>query len=816
MITLLAKSRLRYHRSRTILTIIAVTLTTTLLMALGTSAIGLLDFNRQQASETSNVHATLMQLTRQQVDMLQHHVDVEALEISEIAATVEYGKMNGFLTCSSEIKSGIRYGVGNLIRGRRPEAANEICGPAAFFERMGVQPDIGEKVTISFRPQGEGRIQTRQFVITGLVSQRDASDAGISDSRIVYSASVSEKLIDEWIPPDDRSYNAAIRVYGETELNYDEISRKIEGVAKDIGCGEQDTRLNQEYLYTMTDPGTETIQIVGGIALLIVVFSGLVIYSIYYVSVITDVQEIGKLKALGASRRQVKGLLLREGLFVSGISIPVGLLLGFFIPYFLLPVVMEKGAENTVTAFSVERISMFSLPVLLLVAGVSLLTVYLSLLKPMRMASRISPVEAIRYQESSRGGKLRKGNSHVDVLRLSWANLTRNKRRTVVTMITMGLSCVLLMSLAGVLNSMRADDIASRELEESDFKLSLDYALNDQEYPENNLENLQQQDLLSDGLVEQIEAMDGVERVRRVYEIPAGSQYASELFEKGQHITVSPLTEEKAETYEQDVKRGVLDYGEMSASQGALFTSDVFWDDYGLKLGDEIPLTLYDGDRKIPVVIRIQASVDDGGAATLLIPQKTWDRLKLERNSTTQLYIDVEQDRYEEVKTAMQGIEDSSQFFQLYSRDEETKIGAMAVNLIKYPMYAILLIIAVIGFLNLLNTMIISIVTRKRELGMLQAIGLSDRQLTRMLAGEGMVFTAGTLLASVTLGTVFGYLIFLWAKSSHFMSVTAYHYPALETAGLALLLILGQLGITLFVGRRVRRESLIDRIRSGE
>ena len=136
--------------------------------------------------------------------------------------------------------------------------------------------------------------------------------------------------------------------------------------------------------------------------------------------------------------------------------------------------------------------------------------------------------------------------------------------------------------------------------------------------------------------------------------------------------------------------------------------------------------------------------------------------------------------------------------------------------MIKYPMYVILLMIAVIGFMNLINTMITSIITRKQELGMLQAIGLSDRQLTRMLAGEGMVFTAGTLLASMTLGNIFGYLIFLWGKNSHFMSVTEYHYPVWETVALAVLLIVGQMAITFFIGRRMRKESLIDRIRNGE
>ena len=134
----------------------------------------------------------------------------------------------------------------------------------------------------------------------------------------------------------------------------------------------------------------------------------------------------------------------------------------------------------------------------------------------------------------------------------------------------------------------------------------------------------------------------------------------------------------------------------------------------------------------------------------------------------------------------------------------------------KNPLYLLLILIAVIGFINLINTMITSIVTRKKELGILQALGLSDRQLVRMLSGEGLVFTAGTLFISLTLGNAAGYLLFLWAKKEHLMSISRYHYPLWETVGLTLVLLIGQTAITLFINKKVKKESLIDRIRSEE
>lgn len=817
MITSLAKSRIKYNKSRTILTAIAIMLTTMLLMGLGTSAVGLLDFNRQQASASSNVHAVLKNLTAEQVNRLKNHVDVESLETSEIFATVEYGRMNGFLTYTQDIKSGIYHGIGTLIDGRYAKALNEICGPKAFFKRLDTEPVIGNTVTISFRPEGEGKIETRDFVICGIVSEREVSNLDISDTRIAYGASVSEELVNEFIPQNERVYNnTSIRVTGEDKLNYDEIENKIMQIASDIGCDEKNVDLNNEYLFTMTDPGTEMAGIVFGIAALIIVFSGLVIYSIYYVGVITDVQEIGKLKALGASKKQIRNLLLTEGMFISGIAVPIGVILGFLIPYFILPVVIKWGIEVSVTAFSIEGLHMFSFPVLIAVIVVSLLTVYISLLKPMRMAEKISPIEAIRYQESSIGKKLRKGNIDVNVFRLSTANLLRNKRRTAVTMITMGLSCVLFMSLAGALNSMSAEDIARRNIEKGDFRLALNYSLNDREYTENNLDSLQKKNIFSDDFVDQVQSIDGVKMVERHKESLVGSQYQSEMFEEGKRRTMSTLTREEADEFQKEVKQGKIDYDKLIEEHGAIFTSDTFLDEYGFTIGDTIPLVIYDGDRQIPFEIKISASIDDGGTADFLIPQEVYDSLNLNYDSTAELFISVDKDKYKSVKTAMQEIEKTNEYFRLYSYDEEIELGAASVNVVKYPMYAILLMIAVIGFMNLINTMVTSIITRKRELGVLQAIGLSNKQLTKMLAGEGMVFIAGTLLASVTLGNILGYLIFLWAKNSHFMSVSAYHYPLMETIALASVLVIGQLLITYFINKCVNKESLIDRIRNGE
>lgn len=816
-ITGLAKSRVSYNKSRSVLTIVAITLTTTLLMGLITSAIALFDTNKQQALAEGNHHAVIRHLNAKQLEMLNNHLDVESLEASLQFAVIDYDRMNGYLSVNSTLKEGIYHGIGDLTEGHFPEAADEICGPPAFFERMDTEPVVGNTLEISFRVGGEGLVQTREFRICGLVSQRDTSLLdSISDDRVVYGASVSEALAEEYLSAEDRDYIVSLRLAGENSYSEDEMQDAIKEICLNIGGKAEDITYNMPYLMTVLTASTEITLVVVVIGLLILVFSCLVIYSIYYVSVITDVQEIGKLKALGAAGKQVRKLLVTESRRLCAIAIPLGLFLGFGIPALLYPLIMDNLNKNSLMGTTIEHYHMFSPWSFIGVTAAVLITVRISLQKPLRMAAKISPIEAIRYQESTAGTGTKKGNLQMNLLRLSTANLWRNKKRTLVTIVTMGLSCVLFMSFAGTLNSMSALDQARYAIPEGDFKLGLDCNWNDKEYPENNFDTLQTNNLFSEDLLTRIQEAGGVTKITRGGYLLFDTDSSAPMFENHRKLSIAPFDREDVEEMQKNITEGAIDYDRMLAENSVICTTYLDWEDMGLSIGEPITLTIHDGDRTIPLTVNVCAVIKDSRHGYFNLPEELWERLDLHYDPTSEICISVEESSYDQVKTVLQEIRAENEHFTLYSLDEELELGRLAVSMIKYPLYGILIMVAVIGCINLVNTMITSIVTRKRELGVLQAIGLSNRQLGKMLSLEGLFFTAGTLLISVTLGNLFGYLIYLFAKKNHFAAISAYHYPLWETLGLAALLLLGQLVITGAMNRRVHRESLIDRIRSGE
>ncbi|WP_406541980.1 FtsX-like permease family protein [Clostridium ljungdahlii] len=124
-------------------------------------------------------------------------------------------------------------------------------------------------------------------------------------------------------------------------------------------------------------------------------------------------------------------------------------------------------------------------------------------------------------------------------------------------------------------------------------------------------------------------------------------------------------------------------------------------------------------------------------------------------------------------------------------------------------------IIALIGILNLINTMITSILTRKKEYGMLQAVGLSDRELRKMLQIEGIYYSLGSSLMSIIFGTSLGYLCFKLFKRSG-ADYAEYKLPLGSILVLILAFAIITILITYLIENKLKKESIVDRIRYSE
>ena len=131
----------------------------------------------------------------------------------------------------------------------------------------------------------------------------------------------------------------------------------------------------------------------------------------------------------------------------------------------------------------------------------------------MKIVSRISPIEATRYLDGSKTQKQgrRKGRKDVTVFSMAMANVTGNPKRTIATILTMGLSCVLFVIISNYVGNIDTEHEARIAINHGQFELQLDYSQNyDEAYSENNLDTILQNNPLNDSLIKEIKSIPGV------------------------------------------------------------------------------------------------------------------------------------------------------------------------------------------------------------------------------------------------------------------------------------------------------------------
>ncbi len=803
--TKLAVANLKTNKSRTILISISIMLTTMLLTVIALSGYGLVKEQKVNAGKRYGEHfGGFVRVDNEIYEKMKIHG--EFLDVGRMAnfASVSLEDADGSLSYMDETAQ--KLGHASTSEGTFPVKENEIAGQKGFFERAGLaNPRIGDSVSVTCRI-GDGEFTTKDFVISGFLAESEENEL-----RKTYGAYVSEAFYENTVPEADRSYSVVFKVKGEEELNEDQMVEKIENLAEELGIDKTQVVINTAYLMWLLDPGLETIGICSVIAILVVLFSALVIYNIFYVGIIQKVQEYGKLRALGTTKRQIKSILLKEGMILAGIGAAAGLLLGTLVSnIFFQWLIGEMYKELSMT--DMETVSVFNLPLMLLTAVISFITVYVSLRKPMRVAAGISPVEAMRYQEDSVKGKgTRKGYSAVNVRRLTMSNLERNKKRTLTTIFTMGLSCVMFVVIANVAGNMDAEFDARKQVEKGDFYITLDCDVNDTAYPENNLNHVQQQKLMSDEWLDQIRSIDGVTKVETRKAIRALRENVNG--EEDELYTWVPVLS-KEDYQKLETERGTIDYDSVNKNQEIVFASDYWMDTYGYKLGDKVKLTFYDGDREIPMTFTLAGSTEAN--SMFVLTEEQLEAMDLTEDMTTDVWVSCEKDKLVSVQSALEQMTGESEYYALTTYQDAYKLSNMSIAMTKGAAYALLGIIGVIGFMNMANTLITSIITRRRELGILQAIGMTKKQLNRMLQMEGLVFTVGTLLVSLSLGNVLGYLAWLKCKAGHVIGISTYSVPVAELLVMAGILLVLQAVLSGYMSSYLQKEALIERIRHQE
>ena len=435
-------------RKRNIIAIIAIALTALLFTSLFTIVMSINssyeNYTFRQVGGYS--HGTFKEVTQEQAQAIAGHPKVKAVGVRTTIGFMDSGvfaKVPAEVSCMDE--NCTQWSFAEPTTGHMPQSGKEITMDTAALKLLGIQPELGTKITLTYTVGDQNQLsyeKTDTFTLVGWWDYDDICPVHYVNISEEYARAVEAEGMAAGMAP----FRTDLNVMMASSLD---IRGQMEQVDLDLGYtwetrGEENSvRIGVNWGYTSAQLGesidaTTLIAIIAFLAL--VIFTGyLIIYNIFQISVTGDIRFYGLLKTIGVTPRQLKRIIRQQALFLCIVGIPVGLLLGYGVGASLTPVVMAR------TTFGVGVSTVSTSPLIFFASALfALITVLLSCARPGKIASKVSPVEATKYTEIVKSKKKQRTTRGAKVHQMAFANLGRNKRKTALVVISLSLSVVLL------------------------------------------------------------------------------------------------------------------------------------------------------------------------------------------------------------------------------------------------------------------------------------------------------------------------------------------------------------------------------------
>ena len=782
----------------------AICLTTMLLVIISTVGNGVIRLQKSQAASSyGSNYGLFIAADGTQLKEVERRAEISDIGIMCTEGILKGNENGGFVCMDKTARKMLPYNKEyELKEGKYPEKMQEIAAGRAFFRAMGYgDVKIGDTVTLDYRAGMQSEYKPEEFVVSGILYDRD--EYTIEASYVVFG---SQDFYNERVAEGDRQYNIYFTLGDSANVSMNNVAPVIKEIADSCGIDQKNVIINDLYLQWVLQPSYEMIMVCGTLILGIVLFSVVVIYNIFQVGIAQKVQEYGKIKALGATRKQMKQLIFREGILLAVPSIPLGLLFGFLIAKVSFNWLVEQG--NLVSSgIKNHQVPLFSLTIMLICIFVSFLTVVLALRKPMKIVSRISPIEATRYLDGSKTQKQgrRKGRKDVTVFSMAMANVTGNPKRTIATILTMGLSCVLFVIISNYVGNIDTEHEARIAINHGQFELQLDYSQNyDEAYPENNLDTILTDNPLNDSLIEEIKSIPGVTDVmtREIVSVNLN----------GTRFPAAVVSKKDFDFMRQDGDIGSMDYDQAVKNGDIFFGWSAWMEQDGYAPGESIAFDFENGSGTYTYQGKIAGSFVSADTY-LVIPEGVYRSMNPRGTAYGYLWVDCDKKDVASVEQSLNTLISNTSHIKMDTYHAQLQSAEYASRMMKLGCYLFMAIVGLIGFMNLANTMIINITTKKQEYGVLQAVGMTNKQLNLCLQIQGLIFTVGTICVALAAGLPLGYALFSYAKHNGIFGMNVYHVPLIPILVMILLVGILQIVLSCVLSSNLKKETLVERIR---
>ena len=779
----LSNRNIAANRKRNIFIVLTVALASALLTAIVLYGFGVPQQTQNLNKKTAQIvyHA----ISEQQGQELYSQEEIAWVgEFSNaFSEQVNHSTVNFTYANAAMLKSQSMSYSGNL-----PTAEDEILVQESFLDSLGYSNELGQTIKIPF---SDGT--THDFKLTGILNVK-TGDIGR------YTAIISKKLVEQQYG-NHTVMDYYIGLKDAQNMSEKEAASYANTLAQQLKIYEDNIIVRSTYFNLKDENRGSDMLFYFLIGFITFVGSGIVIYSIFYISVASNIRNYGQLRTIGTTKRQIKKIVYREGKSLAAIAIPIGLVIGNVIGYFLVP----AGWYWLTTLCVTVGVGFFAF-----------IIVMISIRTPVKKAASVSPMEALRYSDYK--GTIKESSAlHRKITPASLAkmNLSRQKTKSILTILSLSLGGVLVVLISTMLISY--DGVAEaryRDFPVGEFNIQLN-ANQSWDTADVSLAGLQQKDLLNTDLVNAIESIDGVTGTKRWYYTDA--EYRVNGYDND---WIYGFAKEDVSALEENLIAGTVDYDELVSQNGIILINHTAENlSLSAQLGNvvEIDFLTKSGQTitnhytimgivsnfshpafnmcfAMPMELMNEAcEIDCSGAVSVITETDKSDTIEASLNQLIDGTGDL----------VMDTIEESISY---YYRNQQLPFGALLI---------VAIIVVCFSLINLVNTTITNFLSRRQENGMLQAIGLSKKQLIRMLCYEGMIYSVFATLVTLILGAGLGFLC-VQAVVKTMNPYFYYSFPWLVVLIYLAILLIVQFILISYTTGNLKKQSLVEQIRTTE
>lgn len=732
----LSQKYLSVHKRKTRLIILSVIISVTLVVGIFSMLDALVKFERKQILESEgNYHILIRNPSRQEINFFTGRIEIEN---SGMLYDLGQGVINHEECALGSIDAHFADNLNvELSEGRAPVDTHEIMLEKWYMEKLSLK--LGDTITLQLPNELSG-----EYVICGIIKDWGATKAAAIPFAFL-SPIVSGKLT-----PVSSQYFILFKDGVRIQDAKHEIAAAMNISDDRIGNNEGLLAL----MFQTANNRVFQFYAIGAVLFTLVLITAVImIYNTFNISVMDRVRQFGMLRCIGASKTQIKRLVRRESFIISLKAIPLGILMGMIMT-FICSAILRFYNQSLFGDISIFNVSVVGIGAGMLIG---FLSVFAASLLPAKKAARVSPVNAVTGSCECKISKRTKHGFLTKLLRVETAigvnNALSRKRTFILMSSSVALSVILFLAFSVLVNPVFIGTNTAK-LYTADISLTSEIGMND-------------------SLFQRLSNLDGIKNVSKKMSRLAGATFnADRLIEKHSKAETwaatgdNSLTKEPTDalllSYDKQqlmlvkdyVLEGICDENELNRQNGIIAVNRVLKDNdkieaTNFRLGDTVYIKTVKGSEEFTVIgIMDTAPYSSDKLTTFITTEALLSKLS---DNTLYQAIDIQLEGKNQNQTVdkIKGMVDSTMTF--HDRRQLNSDANSAFITIAVFIYGFVGVIGLISLLNIINTMNTSIVSRTKYLGIMKAVGMSGKQLAKMILVEATAYSlTGCVIGCIT------------------------------------------------------------------